>query len=367
MKIAYLLDWDIINSSGVLQKIARTVSFWEGKGVEVHLLIVSYGTIQEFVPSLPHVRVFDRPELKLLVLSSIKTFIGRNRAFGKVYSYLRSFAPDIIYYRPGTMWYPNISKCLTTAPTILEINSIDENEAKLFYRQSGIQYKLFYSGRRRIVGQSAGIIALTNEIAESLSFSKKPVEVIANGIDFKPGGFHKSTRIYFDPRPQVVFVGSPGQIWQGFDLFVTMAERMPEADFHLVGPSSLDAPSPSNLKIYGYLRGPELNELYQKMDIGVGTLALHRKEMKEACPLKVREYIVYGLPVILGYKDTDLDGQDFVLNIGCGNDNVITFRGQIREFIFKWQKRAVPIEIGERLIGIEPKELSRLRFMEGIL
>ena len=40
------------------------------------------------------------------------------------------------------------------------------------------------------------------------------------------------------------------------------------------------------------------------MHIGLGSMAFYRNKMFEACPLKVREYVASGLPVILPYADT---------------------------------------------------------------
>lgn len=103
------------------------------------------------------------------------------------------------------------------------------------------------------------------------------------------------------------------------------------------------------------------------MNIGIGTLALHRKGMKEASPLKVREYLAYGLPVILGYKDTDVDGKDFVLNIGNYELNVNENKQQITDFVNEWSDRRVDQEQVIQLIDWEMKEQRRLKFFESII
>lgn len=367
MKIAYLLDWDLIAESGVLKKIESTINEWETQGHEVHLMIVSHKTNSQFIPKVKNVWVFTRRQFRILIFSSLKTFCGRNHAFGEIFSKLQQILPDAIYYRPGTMWYPNISRCLTVAPVILEINSIDENEAKLFYRISGVRYRVFNFGRRKIIGQAKGIIALTHEIADYMKSSGKPVQVIANGICVTTTKYHKSFRTHFLERPQLLFIGSPGQAWQGFDKVVELSRLMPEVDFHLVGPDSVEGQQPINLKVYGYLKYDALEEIYKVADIGIGTLALYLKEMEEACPLKVREYILFGLPVILGYRDTDLDGQDFVLNIGCHENNIGENLPLIRQFVHKWHTGHVSLRTCEQLIGMKQKEMTRLFFIKSII
>ena len=50
----------------------------------------------------------------------------------------------------------------------------------------------------------------------------------------------------------------------------------------------------------------DLDRLAETCDIGIGSLALFRNQMQEACTLKVREYWARGLPFVLGYDDSDL-------------------------------------------------------------
>jgi len=43
----------------------------------------------------------------------------------------------------------------------------------------------------------------------------------------------------------------------------------------------------------------------KRADVAIGALATYRKGMKETSTLKVREYLAYGLPVILDHHDPD--------------------------------------------------------------
>lgn len=56
----------------------------------------------------------------------------------------------------------------------------------------------------------------------------------------------------------------------------------------------------------GLKYGDELNEIYSKMDIGVSSLALFRAGGGHD-PIKSKEYIGKGLPVLLAYNDRALD------------------------------------------------------------
>jgi hypothetical protein len=103
-------------------------------------------------------------------------------------------------------------------------------------------------------------------------------------------------------------VGSPGMSWHGVDKLVWLAEQYPELHIHIVGYSKDDLSQsiPENVSLHGYLQPADVKQVLMKTDVAFGTLALHRKKMMEASPLKVREALAYGIPVVLGYDDTDL-------------------------------------------------------------
>ena len=42
-------------------------------------------------------------------------------------------------------------------------------------------------------------------------------------------------------------------------------------------------------------------------NVGIGSLSLFKVNLKEASPLKTRDYLARGLPVVVGYHDTDLE------------------------------------------------------------
>ena len=50
-----------------------------------------------------------------------------------------------------------------------------------------------------------------------------------------------------------------------------------------------------------------LNQCLNEYHLGIGTLAAFRKGLKEATPLKTREYMARGFAAIIGYEDTDFE------------------------------------------------------------
>ena len=118
----------------------------------------------------------------------------------------------------------------------------------------------------------------------------------------------------------VYLCGNLDVAWHGVDRLLKIAHLCPTVEFLLIGGRSgddLDLSSfggvPPNLDVRGPVYGTNLDELLQSSTLGIGTLALERKNMLEACALKVREYLANGLPVYLPHIDTDFDeGQWFV-------------------------------------------------------
>ncbi len=54
---------------------------------------------------------------------------------------------------------------------------------------------------------------------------------------------------------------------------------------------------------HGKMHGKELDEMYNKADIGVGSLGIHRTEIKKTNTLKIMEYMAKGIPVICEHSE----------------------------------------------------------------
>jgi hypothetical protein len=89
--------------------------------------------------------------------------------------------------------------------------------------------------------------------------------------------------------------------------------------------------------------------------------------MTEASPLKVREYLALGLPVILKYKDVDLESpEEYVLQLPNDGRQLGDFSSEIRSFLHQWSsKRVLPSQITK--IDVAVKEEIRLGFFERVL
>ncbi len=66
----------------------------------------------------------------------------------------------------------------------------------------------------------------------------------------------------------------------------------------------------------GLVFGPELDTLLARANLAIASLGLFRKQMNQACPLKVREYMARGIPFVYGYNDPDVpEDSEFALKV----------------------------------------------------
>lgn len=161
------------------------------------------------------------------------------------------------------------------------------------------------------IKKSAAIIGVTNEIIEyeklRIKDTTKKSILYPNGIDMEViETLIKDKREY--ETPEILFVASYFYEWHGLDLLIDSFKDLKiQIVVHIVGnvPEELLNKLNENkiFKYHGSLDQNEIKILAEKCWVGLGSFALHRKNMKEACTLKVREYLSMGLGVYSGHKD----------------------------------------------------------------
>jgi hypothetical protein len=368
MRIAYLLGEDLNAHPGLREKIFGQVQEWRAHGHECFLIMHGVGQLMG-------------PDGDMRVIDAIQSGDrGATSKLGKLWRFRRQYRfassmlelvrPDITYSR-YMFPFPGLTGALRWAgPLVLEINSDDRLEYFTKHFSTGLYNRIF---RNRLLNRADGLVFVTGELARSASFSGYNARraVIANGIHVETFPFVEDTG---NDRPQLCFIGSPGQSWHGLDKLPLLAASLPECTLHVIGPSREECLSvwqlpPPNVLCHGYLDGMSSSELLSRMDIGISTLALHRKNMNEACPLKVRQYFALGLPVIAGYSDPDItEDCGFVLSLPNTEDNI---SGQLPEVIRFVQRvfrnstlRNAVRDYASIHMDASRKEMARLDFFE---
>lgn len=356
MKIAYVLIHDIKTNDGITKKILGQKTEWENSGHKVEL----YTTMIEKGNSiLPSKQYISKSPFKL-----------RFQLQNDMLQDIDNFNPDLVYFRYNT-WSRTWSSLTTKYKSVVELNTYDLGEFLLLLKkEKTLKAFLRYIGykfmRGLFLNKVNGIIGVTKEIAEHKEYAKynKPATYIPNAIDLKIFSTFKSIKTNLqDRRGGLFFIGSPGGEWHGIEHIINLAENLPEYDFHIVG---IEGDNSSNLFWHGYMNIEQYKEVLKSCDVCIGSLALYKNDMKEACPLKVREYLAYGYPMILGYDDTafiDKSLPEWVLKI----DAMKPFElDKIRNFIEKYKDRVVNHD--EIIyIGTEHLEKERLNFFKEII
>ena len=153
-----------------------------------------------------------------------------------------------------------------------------------------------------------GLIGVTDEIVE---YEIKRANLINKPSFIYPNGIRYENISLVDQRseavPELLFVANFAP-WHGLDLLLdSVISNAENFKLHIVGelPKSLKsiAHSDERIVLHGKLSHYQIVELSQRCWLGLSSFALWRNKMTQACPLKVREYLMNGLSVYGDYND----------------------------------------------------------------
>lgn len=355
MRIAYFVQWELNKDDGVLKKIVSQVNAWKSEGHKVQLFCLSNTCrVSSLLTGIDLNHEIAHSKLSLFFKSRI---IGNN---------IIDFNPDVVYARWGIN-FPFLLTIMKLFPTILEINSDNLSEQKLHLNKMYYYYQSLTTNT--FLKHPRGAISVTNELADRYSSVLKNITVIANGIELDK---YKILSPNLSPIIRIIICSPYARLGKsdilGCDKILTLAEYFKDWEFNIVGVSAEERPKNDlpNIHYHGFLDYKSYKSILEQSDVGIGPLALYRKSMSEACPLKVREYLAHGLPIIIGYKDTDfLHGKDFILELPNSDDNVRANFHIIEQFILKWKGKRVPFEDIKHIDSVI-KEKKRLDYFNQV-
>lgn len=358
MRIAYLGQMaDVSRETSIAKKILGQTLAWRGAGHEVRYfaLAPSQKLWSELSPALPAV-VLERGPLL--------TRHFRSRALCRS---VEEWRPDLIYFRYAHH-AAGLPRLFSRIPAVFEINSDDTAEYPLTLGPWKTLYHRFT--RRAILSGAAGFVPVTHELASLVSPFGRPSRVIANSITLSSMSLLAPAPASL--RPRLAFVGTARTPWHGLDRIAEMARMFPDWSFDIIGDDSSiwssvsDTIAPANLTFHGTLERDRYLPVLASATIALGTFGLYRKNMHEACPLKVREYLALGLPVIGACADTDIpEGSDYYLRLPNDGSPLTPHRETIAAFVAHWQGRRVP-RASVAHLDTSVKEAARLAFMAKI-
>lgn len=214
----------------------------------------------------------------------------------------------------------------------LEVPEILSNSGAINKLKALMEHSIGASAMRR----AFGMIGVTREIVEYEKSRTgpfhKPAFIYPNGISYNNGQLAEDHR---SKVPELLFTASVFANWHGVDMLVKSALRS-SRDFklHLVGDCPWElknlAKDDERLIFHGQMGSLEISRIMNACWAGLSSFALFRKNMKEACTLKVREYLRSGLPVYAGHEDVFPASARFYRNGACDMDSIIDFATTMR-------------------------------------
>ncbi len=106
--------------------------------------------------------------------------------------------------------------------------------------------------------------------------------------------------------------------WHGYDRVIRglgeyyKLEPNKKVEFHIVGDGTVvkelkklccDLRVEQYVFFHGWMHGKELDDMFDRCDIGVGSLGMYRIGLENGNTLKLREYTARGIPFFYGYAD----------------------------------------------------------------
>ena len=349
MRIAYLCRRDTLTMDGISAKIAAQTSRWRANGHEAEIFCLSPAVAGE-QQQLP-ARVYEYSGLA-----------GRAAATVRLQRDVVRWRPDVAYVRYD-MWVPPLAVLQRRIPTVVEIQTDDRYEWRLARSRGARLYNA--ATRRLLLSQAKGLVSVSHELAGAYASFGKPTAVIANGVELNG----RPAPPPQNQRGRMVLLSRENAAWHGVDKALDLARALPEWDLVIVGLGEASLGDvPPNVEVVPHTTRDRCLEILATADVGVGPLALHRNGMEEASALKVRDYLLTGLPVVTGCRDTDfLDAQPwFLLRLPNTERNVVEHVDAVRTFADAMRGRRVPREEVAPAIGVEAKEQARLAFLRDV-
>lgn len=364
MKIAYVIDTDISNKNSIVNKIEAKIKIWENYGIQVIVYSLLSSTSKSILKNGVICQIKNN-DSKFLYINSVKVLKNQ----------LTEYKPDLIYSR-YIRYIPGLINALTikNTPYIVEINTNDVEENKLSSIKKNIYNNLT---RSLLLKNSSGFVCVTEELAKDKNFSKfnKNSLILSNGINVD--NFTESNNYKNKSTNRIVFIGTENQEWQGFEKIIFLAKKLPKYNFDIIGIKKIHLEKvgiikiPKNIFLHGFLPLEENKKIVNDAIVGIGTLSLYKKNMNEACALKTRQYLAQGIPVIVGYKDTDLINKNlpFVLELENTPNNIKDNINKINDFILevKNYERKEIIKFATHNLDTKIKEVKRLNFIKEII
>jgi hypothetical protein len=346
MKLAFVTPYDSDYDSVYLHTNAR-LDEWRRQGIEVEGFVVGNGG--------------------RLQRSALSNLVHDLRTSGDLTRGLAEFQPDLICCRWLTPVPGLVGKLRRIAPVVFEIHSNDIQETAAGRPLHVLYTKAF---RERELHGGSGACFVTKELAGLHEFTNipGPRESFGNGT-----ALSQRTKPPHSLRNTIgMAVGQP-YVWSGLDRFSRLAEQLPDIDWVVACPKSALADVTSAAGQSVIVRGTRSTAEYydevRSWTVAIGTMALERKGLTSATPLKVRDYVGLGVPTVLPYWDDDLGpvSDPLLANLAAKNQASASVSPEfLKDFADSAKGQNLRLSTSA-VVSIESIETRRVHFFRDIL
>lgn len=308
----------------------------------------------------------DKPPfwLKIFILKKLIDYINlRIRAYYWLLKNQNDFDIILIRYPLGDLIFSLFSfyiKPFYTVHHTKEIEEINSRSGAIFK----IQLFMEKFQLRLIKKKVLGFIGMTREIAEyQVDRAKLPkdIAVYPNGV-LKRLGEIKDCR---SDKVKLCCICNKEAPWHGLSNIYRQIEASERLDFEIYFVGNFSSATKrlatdSRVNFIDHLNQDELETLLSKIDLCIGPFGLATIGLHEACPLKTRESLQQGTPVMADYKDPCFDSDfPYFLNSQFNIDAALKFALQNR----KIEKRLIA-ESAQQYISKEELYKKLLDFLD---
>ncbi|MFM7309412.1 MAG: hypothetical protein ACKOZY_02290 [Flavobacteriales bacterium] len=224
-----------------------------------------------------------------------------------------------------------------------------------------------------------GGICMTEELSrrQRARFATYKTTVIANGCEMA-AAVDKHFQTLNDELRVIMLIGAPAP-WHGLDRAIEGLKNVHEWDARIrLDVIGVDSPeekmsdSRTEVRYLGRLSDDEIERRLSEYHLGIGTLALHRKGMREACPLKVRQCLAAGIPMVLAYSDTDISEDSALRRFTHhleADDSPVDWGGVVafyRQLCASSNSREQLLEAVQASMSVESKAQQMILFFESL-
>lgn len=333
MNILFLIFHGFDPSNGISKKIKYQTEAMRSLGNQVHICYMDEDICKR--------RLVDRDVIANYgngIIGKIK----KRTEFSSIVKYAVSNHIDFVYIRSNhnaNIFTINMVRRIKQngIKVVMEIPTYpyDQEYGSLWFRRQIFQDKIF---RHQFSKQLDAIVTFSND---DYIFGQRTIK-ISNGIDFESIKLKTSLN---DTSKELNLIGvAEIHYWHGFDRLVAGLANYYSApheylvNFHVVGyffsnEDEMEFKSVvkkyhmnDHIVIYGKRNGNELDEIFDRCDMGVGSLGRHRVGIKSIKTLKNREYAARGIPFMYSEIDDDFEDRPYVLKIPADETPVDIYR-----------------------------------------